>query len=816
MSRLDVDYVLLFAEAIAGRQDTVTVLHNALPLLRDIADCQVISVFEKKNGSFIRVMTFPEIAGRCSLTQKSCDASFDEDLKEGKDCGYYYSSSCGELERYGFRLGSYGQMVMCLQHRLDVNFLENFIPLIEILGICCSRLGHIRKNNNQYSPGRMSEAQKTKALININHLMEQEVLERRKLEIQLSQSRQTLRSVLDATAHLVFLIDCDGDILAVNKSGAASYHEVPEKLVGKNVKCLLPWRRFEFFINKVWEVICSQKAISFEKKIGRALYSIQISPVPASTGKAHHVVVVLNNISEIIKAQKAIQKSEQRLRLLVDNLPVIIHGHDEQGNYTFWNKESERILGYTSREVQKNSDIFLRLYPDRVNRQRASMCNDTKVQGVNACEVEAVTKSGKKKLIRWIKLSDKYPIAGWTSWEAGIDITESRANEKKLESALDEVRQASEAKSRFLANMSHEIRTPLSGIIGLARQASANDNPVYEKQQQTLKKILNLSEHLLRIINEILDLASIEAGRYKLRIRDFNLDEVLHKLHDALLHKAEEKNLHFSWCRERDVPVLLRGDDYSLTRILFNLAGNAVKFTSKGRVNVAVNIEQYEQNKVFLRFTVADTGIGISEDMKEIVFEQFTRADEGYAGIFPGTGLGLAICKELVSIMDGRIWVESVPGQGSRFIFAVPFERGSFKEIEDDISGDIQKPLNLKVLLVDDFEINQEIMHEILIQKGCTVDIAENGKIALDMITRGYDLIFMDLHMPVLNGFEAARKIRQHSDPAISQVPIIALTAYTDEVHEQKAIKAGMNGYLIKPVGPQVLMRTITDIFTDV
>lgn len=521
------------------------------------------------------------------------------------------------------------------------------------------------------------------------------------------------------------------------------------------------------------------------------------------------------NISELKEAENKICKSEKRLKMVVDNLPVLIHAHDDKGNFVFWNKESERSLGYTRDEMLNNYGAFSLLYPKEEAMRKAMSVYDDPASSWPIV-VETYTKTGQKRIIEWTRLSEKYPIPGWNDWEVGVDITNRRKAEMDLKKARDEAREANDAKSRFLANMSHEIRTPLSGIIGLARLAVEDEK--HSDQTKPLSKILILSEHLLQVINEILDLSKVEAGKYYLKEKEFNLDVILESVYNALIHKARDKGIDLTLDKDRDVPVNLSGDDYCLMQVLLNIVGNAVKFTSDGSVKIKVRQEKKETEKVDLIFEVSDTGIGIPEDMHDRIFGAFTQIDEGYSRKFAGTGLGLAICKELVSLMSGQIRLISTPGKGSVFIISIPFNTFIWEDApslpeQENIGA---HPGPLKILLVDDFEINQEVFQEMLERQGHEVDVRENGQKALEaLVEKEYDLVLMDLQMPVMDGLEATEHIRNHSDLRIRNIPVIALTAHTVDKHIELAMKAGMNGYLLKPSTINEIQTAIADLFNN-
>ena len=656
--------------------------------------------------------------------------------------------------------------------------------------------------------------EKTCKLTCLNRILEQEVEERRNLQGKMIKSRAVFKSFMDSLMHPAFLVDFDGSILALNKPVARVFNSSPEIIVGSNAFRYLTWEWFEYFVNILHKVLCTKKPLRFEEKIINHYYDIQVSPVIDSYGNAYQAVFYMNDISDLMQAKEELHESWLRLRYVVDSLPVLVHAHDEHGNYIFWNKASERILGYTSEEMIHNFEAFELLYPDEDMRREALACwADHDENG--PCSIEVAEKSGKIRVIEWIRLSGKFPITGWKDWEIGIDVTDKKETEKKLVRAMNEAENANAIKSRFLANISHEVRTPISGVIGLASMLLRSS--VDDDQKRMIQHIANLSEYLLQIINEILDFSKLESGNYSLEKQDFSLDRVFESISVALCSQVQQKDVEFRAVREVEVPVHLYGDEYSLKRILLNLAANAVKFTEAGNVILRASLSTRSKDRLEILFVVFDTGVGVSAEMQEKIFEPFTQAEEGFSRRFGGTGLGLAICKSLVEMMDGHIWMESVPGEGSSFFVRIPFEPAEASlEISSVQSGQLPEVRNLKVLLVEDFPVNQEIIVHILEEMGHDVTIKSNGREALEDLEQGsrYDLVLMDLQMPVMDGFEATAHIRSHADESISRVPVIALTAHTVNSNIDHAYRVGMNGYLLKPVTPDEFRKTLAGLFS--
>ncbi|MCL2184829.1 MAG: ATP-binding protein [Treponema sp.] len=402
------------------------------------------------------------------------------------------------------------------------------------------------------------------------------------------------------------------------------------------------------------------------------------------------------------------------------------------------------------------------------------------------------------------------------------DLTLSlRTTALELEYAFEEAKAASRSKSNFLSNMSHEMRTPLNAIIGMTQIGKTSKST--EKRNYAFEKIEGASTHLLAVINDVLDMSKIEAGKFELSITEFEFEKMIQKSINITGFRIEEKKQNFTLYVDSDIPNILIGDEQRLIQVITNLLTNAVKFTSEGgSICLKAHIKNINNDLCTLQIEVTDTGIGISADQQKRLFSSFEQAESSISRKFGGTGLGLSICKRIVEMMNGRIWIESDLGKGSKFIFTIQLqcalaENSNIKKTENSFNQTTEENKifsggNYRLLLAEDVEINREIVISLLEPTNLKIECATNGAEAVKMFCESpdlYDMIFMDMQMPQMDGLEATSKIRKMGFKKASEIPIVAMTANVFKEDIDKCLEAGMNAHIGKPLDMNEVMDVL-------
>jgi two-component system sensor histidine kinase/response regulator len=528
--------------------------------------------------------------------------------------------------------------------------------------------------------------------------------------------------------------------------------------------------------------------------------------VRSAEGEALYLDGIIFDITE----QK---KSAERLRQLSAAIeaspsPVVIS--NAQGVIEYVNPKFETLLGYESADaLQCRLDFFVSRPSDKQHYQ--ALWQQSRFEQDWHYDILHRHRRGHEI---WMSVSIS-PIFNEnqhiTHYVAVFEDIEVRKNaEAQLLAAKDAADQANRLKSDFLANMSHEIRTPMNAILGMTHLTLKTE--LTPRQRDYLQKTSSAAESLLHILNDILDFSKIEADRLHIELTPFRLASVMEQLSAMHQIRAEEKGLQLSVSIAPDCPPALIGDPLRLGQILNNLVSNAIKFTNEGVIQVHVERVAEIGSQIRLHLWVQDSGIGLSKAQIARLFQPFVQADGSTTRKYGGTGLGLSISKRLVQLMGGDIWVESIPYQGSTFHFTLNLEKSAelTTSSEPSIRPDGQLLHGVRILLVEDNPLNQQVASELLSSVGASVILAQHGGEALGWMSADplpCDLILMDLQMPVLDGIESTRLIR--SDPRLQQLPIVAMTAHAMSDERQRCLDNGMNDYVTKPIQPNVLFATI-------
>ncbi|MBI4889029.1 MAG: response regulator [Acidobacteria bacterium] len=642
---------------------------------------------------------------------------------------------------------------------------------------------------------------------------------------ELKTSEERTRLILDASSEGVFGTDLEGRITFVNPSACKMLGFRAEELLGKTSHAEFHHHRPDGSVYPREE--CPMNLALTEGKVSRVddecLWCKDGTAIPVEYGATPVLkdgvivgsVVSFTDITERKAAEQRLRETEQFYRSVLELAPDALMVVNSKGSIQLANEKALVIFGYEHADlIGQTVDA---LVPDDIRPRHPAL---------RASFHSAPAKremSSKKDLRGRRKDGTEFPAEVGLSPLPGLraelglvavsirDVTVRKQQEREIVEARQKAEEATQAKSMFLANMSHEIRTPMNAIIGMTHLALKTE--LTAKQRDYMMKVRGAAGALLGIINDILDFSKIEAGKLDIENADFQFDDVLENLSTVVGQKAHEKNLEFLIAAQPDIPPSLVGDPLRLGQILINLVNNAVKFTERGEVIVSVAVDERMAERVKLRFSVRDTGIGMTPEQSAKMFQAFSQADTSTTRKFGGTGLGLSISKRLVEMMGGTIWVESEAGAGSTFAFTAWFGVGAARERRryvPDLAG-------LRALVVDDNAQAREILTDTLRGFAVRAEAVESAEEALQAIlaadnTDPFQLILMDWHMPGMDGLQASAIIKR--ERRLKHVPRITMvTAFGREEVRAQAEQIGIDGYLLKPVNASVLYDTMMDLF---
>ncbi|MBZ5608580.1 MAG: PAS domain S-box protein [Acidobacteriia bacterium] len=633
-----------------------------------------------------------------------------------------------------------------------------------------------------------------------------DVTARRQMEAALHTSEERLRTVVANAPIVLFALDRSGVFTLSEGKGLSALGVQPGEAVGQSVFDL--YRDAPQITSNIRRALAGE-AFSATVEVAGLAFESWYSPLRDSSGAVSGMIGVSADITGRLQAERKLHTSEERWQLALRGNNDGLWDWNAATDGVFFSPRWKQMLGFEDHEIENRTEEWeRRVHPEDLPRVQHELQEhlDHKTD-FYATEYRMQAKDGS---YRWVL------ARGQALWDENgrairmvgshTDITERKLAEEHLKRAKEQAETANRAKSEFLANMSHEIRTPMNGVLGMIELVLETE--LHGEQQAHLETAKHSAQSLLSLLNDVLDLSKIEAGRLELVPATFSLRQCVDDAVRMFAVTSQQKGLALNVQVDPGVPAQLLGDPVRLRQIISNLVGNAIKFTDRGEVSVRVMQESLGVGSATLHLQVSDTGIGIPEDKLAWIFEPFRQADGSTTRRHEGTGLGLAICTRLAELMGGRLWVDSRVGQGSTFHFTAPFQPAadqavappvdSLRQLHSSLSA-CESPL--RILLAEDNLVNQGLILAVLKKEGHQVTLAGNGQEVVAAATRqDFDFILMDVQMPHMDGLEATAAIRAAEQESGRHVPIVAITAHAMKGDRERCLEAGMDDYLTKPL----------------
>lgn len=645
-------------------------------------------------------------------------------------------------------------------------------------------------------------------------------IERKRNEEQIGKQTARLNAIFESGSHVMWTVNTRAHLMNFNRNYAALFlrRNGTYPVRGLNLweadLANMPEAERDIFVQH-YDAAAKGQAQRFEMRLRDARgydvwTDIYLNPIYLGDGSFEEISAIAHDITEQKWAQLALEGQEEKFRSIFESFQDIYYRTDEQGLLTIVSPSVRDVLGYAPEEVLGQPVVDY--YVDSNDRPKAG--DEIKRSGgLRNFETQMWHKDGYPVSV----LVNARVVGDSTMATQGIarDVTEIQQMQDDLRQAKDSAEAALEAKTQFLANMSHELRTPMNGIIGMI---DLLDQTVETDEQldyvDTLRKS---SDALLTILNDILDLSKIQAGKLQIRETPIELQAVMERIRALFIYRAEQKHIRFTYHITPHTPRFVITDEVRLLQILSNLVANAIKFTNEGTVGIVVSSVSTDGELHTLRFAVQDSGIGISSDNANLLFTNFTQLDTTPSKAYGGTGLGLSISRQLAELLGGEIGVLSDEGEGSVFWFTISAREAQAEEVSTTAAAvrndaAVFQPFEAppRVLLVDDNAINQKVGLRLLTKLGCEVDVASSGPEAIAMATRtdaSYNIIFMDIQMPEMDGVAATAEIRRLLGPYCP--PVVAMTAYSMQEDAGRFMRQGLDDYVGKPVKSRHLYEVL-------
>ena len=648
----------------------------------------------------------------------------------------------------------------------------------------------------------------------------QEITAAKLSALALKKSEEEKAVVLNNTQTIICLHDMNGVILDINAAAEKMSGFSKAEVIGLSLKLIISPQYDVEFDQYIETINCNETVngtFQVITKLGATRVWMYQNTVYANEGNIPYVIASAVDITEAVKAQNEIERQQQFIRQIIDNSPNVIFMMDEQRQIMLANKTFAKYYPYNEMEMPLaeslsygKDDIFL-----------GDMDSLFEMENGQMIRLEGSLKNPLTENLSWFSIinkcfaekNGKKYILGF-----GMDITSRHHAETDLMAANEMVERSLKVKEQFISNMSHEIRTPLNAVIGFTDLLA--DTSLTNDQAEYVDIVKTASATLLALINNILDLSKIESSNLSLEILPINIKRIIIDVVKILEPKAKIKGIKMNAIFDDKLPVKVLGDQLRLTQVMFNLVGNAVKFTDAGNIDITCKmVKGFDKLKNYISFSIKDTGIGVPQDQQADIFERFTQANTDTQRLYGGTGLGLNITRNIINLYGGKLSMESEFGKGTTFHFILPFKKyietenlNEVKSSEGDSILCVNNSKPIHILLAEDNMINAMLATKVLTMKGFTLLHVINGEQALEAVQQQhFDVVLMDIQMPVMNGVNATMAIRKLKGE-VSVIPIIAMTAHSINGEMQNCYNVGMNGYVAKPFKADDLFNTIIEV----